>query len=274
MGRAPIAARHDAVRRILVALNAISDSQAAIERAAALAAAFEAELVAMFIEDVNLLHMADLPGHEVILASGRSQATSRAAIERQMQERAAAARAALIRVATARRLTWSFEVRRGRPSETLLEASRLADVVAAEWTGPGMALTAAVNGRRPVLAYYEGGDCGARVLALAVRAAVDRHVPLVVLVPARTTEAAAKQFAQVREMLHHHEVDWHLERVPPGVPALQKRLRQAPGQVLMIECGGKLVQGGKLPAAMSAAACEVLLVSAAGEDEAGTGAAT
>jgi hypothetical protein len=254
--------RHDdPVRRILVALNAISDSRAAIERAAALATAFEAELTGLFIEDVNLLHMADLPGYEVILATGRVQKTDRNMIEQQLRSRAEQARTTMARIATAQRLTWSFEVRRGRLGEALLEAAKLADVVAAEWSGPGMALTAATNGHRPVLAYYEGGACGARVLGVAVRAAVARHVPLVILVPARTMAAAEKPFAELRDMLRHHDVEWRMERIAPGVPALGKRLRQSPGQMLMIDTGGKLVAGGNLPGAMMAAGCEVVLVS-------------
>ena len=249
------------VRRILVALNAISDSQAAIERAAALAAAFEAELTGLFIEDVNLLHMAELPGYEVVLTTGRAQKTDRGVIERQIRARAERARDAMARVAAARRLAWTFEVRRARLGEALLDAAKLADVVAAEWTGPGMAVTARPDGRRPVLAYYEGGGCAARVLAVAVRAAVARKAPLQILVPARSVEAAQATIGELREMLRHHDVDWQIERIAPGVPALRKRLQQSPGQMLLIDSGGKLVTGGNLSLAMAAAACEVVLIS-------------
>ena len=46
------------IRRILVALDASPHSQAALQAASELAAALKAELVGIFVEDVNLLHLA------------------------------------------------------------------------------------------------------------------------------------------------------------------------------------------------------------------------
>ena len=76
------AARDAAVRRILVALNAVSDSHAAIERAAAMAADHEAELAGLFVEDLDLLRLCELPGHEVVLATGAARPTDRREMER------------------------------------------------------------------------------------------------------------------------------------------------------------------------------------------------
>ena len=50
-----------AIRRILVALDASTHSLAALETAAGLAARLEAELVGLFVEDINLLRAAELP---------------------------------------------------------------------------------------------------------------------------------------------------------------------------------------------------------------------
>ena len=49
------------IRRILVALDASEASRAAIRSAVDLAARFRAELVGLFVEDVNLLRSAQLP---------------------------------------------------------------------------------------------------------------------------------------------------------------------------------------------------------------------
>ena len=49
------------IQRILVALDASPHSQAALDAAATLAARVSAELQGLFIEDVNLLRLAELP---------------------------------------------------------------------------------------------------------------------------------------------------------------------------------------------------------------------
>ena len=51
----------DKIQRILVALDASTDSLAALDAAAKLAQCLQAELVGLFVEDVNLLYMAGLP---------------------------------------------------------------------------------------------------------------------------------------------------------------------------------------------------------------------
>ena len=54
-------ARELVIRRILVALDASRHSLAALEAAAELAARLKAELVGLFVEDIDLLRLAGLP---------------------------------------------------------------------------------------------------------------------------------------------------------------------------------------------------------------------
>jgi len=254
--------RDAAVRRILVALNAVSDSQAAIERAAAMAAEHEAELAGLFVEDLDLLHLCELPGFEVMLSSGTTRRTDRGEMERQLRARAAAAREALERIAAAHHLRWSFEVRRTRMLKAVREAAELADVVAADMAGPGRVSGWPVRPmHRGVLAYYEGGASSARVLALAVRAAVQQGMPLSVLVPVDDAAAAGEAATRVRALLRHHEVELTIERVQPGAAALQRRLRGGGAPLLFMEAAGRLVASGALPALAAAPGCEVVLVS-------------
>ena len=57
--------------RILVALDASPQSEAALRAAAELAALLEAELEGLFVEDINLLHLCGLPfGREIRLVYG------------------------------------------------------------------------------------------------------------------------------------------------------------------------------------------------------------
>jgi len=254
-----------AVRRILVALNAVSDSRAAIERAAAMAAEHEAELAGLFVEDLDLLRLCELPGHEVVLTTGAARPTDRREMERQLRARAETAKRVLERIAAAHHLRWSFEVRRARMLNAVREAAELADVVAADMTGPGRIERPDL--RPAVLAYFEGGPSSARVLGLAVRAAVQHDAPLSVLLPARDAAAAAAGYARVRELLRHHEVEVTLERLQPGAAALRRRLAGRGTPLLFMEAAGRLIAGGALPDIVSATGCEVILVSGGRQPE-------
>jgi hypothetical protein len=212
------------------------------------------------------LHAAELPGREVLWGTGEARITSRSDLEQQLRARAVVARRELERIAGARRLVWSFEVRRARLSEVLREAHGLADVVTAELTGSFLALTDTGHPRRPVLAYYEGGACAERLLALAVRGAVQQDVPLIVLIPARSAEAAARPSAEVRGLLRSHKLTWQIERVPPGPAALERRVRRAPGQMLMLDAAGRMMHEGRLAPGLGAGGCQVVLVSPAPAD--------
>src|SRR5690554_4657703 len=91
---------HREIQRILVALDASSSSQVALQTAVNLAVALEAELEGIFVEDINLLRLAELPFvHEVRTLSAVAQQMSRQQIEAELQAQAARARRALMAAA-------------------------------------------------------------------------------------------------------------------------------------------------------------------------------
>ena len=81
--------REGSVRRILVALDASPHSLAALRAAAELAADLDAELVGIFVEDINLLRLSDLPlASEVTIYTTTSRRLNRQEIERQLRSQA------------------------------------------------------------------------------------------------------------------------------------------------------------------------------------------
>ena len=73
-------------RRILVALDASQHSLAALEAASELAEALKAELVGIFVEDVNLLNLAGLPFvREVGYPSGAARPLDSPSMERALR---------------------------------------------------------------------------------------------------------------------------------------------------------------------------------------------
>ena len=117
-------------RRIVVLLDASGPGIEALEAAAARAAEVEAELVAVFVEDVDLLHVAGLPfAREIGVASATRRAMDAGAMERSLRALAGEARRSIEAVARRVPLQWSFSVAHGALSEELLAAAAEADLI-------------------------------------------------------------------------------------------------------------------------------------------------
>jgi nucleotide-binding universal stress UspA family protein len=118
------------IRRILVALDASSHSLAALETAAALAAALDAELTGLFVEDINLLRVAELPfAREMSLYSRAHRRLDLAELRLQLRALAGRARAALAAVAARHDIPWRFRVAHGAVPVEVLSASADADLI-------------------------------------------------------------------------------------------------------------------------------------------------
>jgi nucleotide-binding universal stress UspA family protein len=179
-----------AFRRILVAIDASTDSLAALGAVTQLAAELGAELIGLFIEDINLIHIARLPYAQEVgypMASTRQVSSSR--MERQLRAQAAKARQELAREADKGNVAWSFRVARGpvsgellaaaidadllvlgRISRSLIQTARLgstARTAIAQAPGPVLLMGPRVDLKRPVLLIYDGSDVAQRALAVA-----------------------------------------------------------------------------------------------------------
>lgn len=195
------------IRRILVALDASGASLAALDAAARLAAELEAEIEGLFVEDIELLRLAELPfAREVGLTFAQVRRVGGADMERALRAQAARARQALERVASRTSVQCSFRVVRGRVTEELLAAAVAVDLVAIGFTGqalprarPGTTATALATGatrpililpseaaiRPPVMAVYDGSPAARQALALAVRLAQAESWPLLLWIAGR-----------------------------------------------------------------------------------------
>ncbi len=103
------------VRRIVATLQPQRPASARVGAIADLARRMEAELLGLFIEDIDLLHFAALPfSHEVGEASASRRPIDVEAMERTMRARAEELRAALAEaLGEAPTVRWSFRVERG-----------------------------------------------------------------------------------------------------------------------------------------------------------------
>jgi len=110
--------------RVLVALDASPQSQAALRAAARVAAAMQAELLGLFVEDANLFHLCNSPFcREVGLRTAVVRQLESQTVERQLRVLAAEMRRSLARVAGEAQVHWSFQVTRGAVEHELLTAA-------------------------------------------------------------------------------------------------------------------------------------------------------
>ena len=119
------------IRRILLALDASPGSLAALEAAVDLAAKIEAELSGVFVEDEDLMRMAESPyARQIVYPSSAQTATSRASVEREIKSQGERARETLARAAERAHIRWSFRTVRGKVTSQLLAAAGEGDVLA------------------------------------------------------------------------------------------------------------------------------------------------
>lgn len=122
--------REQLIRRILVALDASAPSLVALEMAVQLAANLEAEIIGLFVEDINLLRLAGLPfAREVRRMSAATQQLSSRQVETELRAQATLARRALLAAAEQAHVNATFRVTRGRVDLELLAAALEADLL-------------------------------------------------------------------------------------------------------------------------------------------------
>ncbi|NTV45107.1 MAG: universal stress protein [Chlorobiales bacterium] len=200
------------IRRIVVAIDGSPHSQAALEAAAEMAHLLQAELTGIFVEDINLIRLAELPfAREVCQNRVTSEKLSISQIERQLRLQAKEAQEALQRSAERSTVQCSFRVVRGTVSAELLAAALEADLLALGRTSssfsrprhlgstakmaieqdqrtvllmrPDMAL------KHPVAVIYDGSEGSAQALAVAAKIAHQKG-PLQILIWAKTDDQA------------------------------------------------------------------------------------
>lgn len=178
------------IQRIIVAIDASLHSQAALKAAADLAARLEAELVGIFVEDENLLRMANLPfTQEVRLYSTNVATCSRENIRRQLKAQARKAERLVAAAARRAGVSASFHVARGQVEAELLAAGEATDLITIGRLGhshnqakqlgstaetllrkapyPVMVLRRGVRLRPSVFVLYDGSEAADRSLAMA-----------------------------------------------------------------------------------------------------------
>ena len=276
------AKREVTIRRILVALDASSHSLAALETATWLASRLKAELIGLFVEDIDLLRVAEFPfTRQVGLFSSTFQRLDLLELERQLRAQANQIRQALTAIAERAQVPWRFRVARGSVSSEVLAAGAKADLTIVGKRGrslslgkrvgstarmvmfEGQGLTLVLQQREeltaPVMVVYDSSPAAENALEAALNLANAINGHLSVLVIADDEHSLQKAQADVAERLKRKKqtADVHL-LMKPTVSGLTYVLKGK--GLLVLPCSEGLLQGEKLCELVNVVRNPVLLV--------------
>ncbi len=254
--------------RILVLLDASRASLAALEAAVAHAVSRQAELHAVFVEDIRLLRSAGFDfAREVGAVSGTSRQASIEAIEARLRRQIRRVRQALEAAVDGHRVAYSFSVRRGSVVQEILGLTGPNDLVVlgkVGWSGtPGRTLGStaralareapgsvllwdlgAVRREGPVLVVIDDFETSRKALTTALVLARQRQRPLTLLLLTLPEPGAteARDHA-VSEWLEQAQVDVRQRRLPSLSPlAIVRTLREERGCELVVSRQSRLLQ--------------------------------
>ncbi len=266
------------IRRILIALDASAQSLAALEQAAALAARLDAELLGLFVEDINLLRLAGLPfAREIGAHSARTRRLDDAGMERTLRVQARRAQQALSSVSERLRVQCSFRVARGQVGVRVLEAAHDVDLVTialarrrafsptarAVMAGaprPLLLLQQGAGLRSPVLVIYDGSAAADRALDVARQLAQalggQGGEDLSVLIPEREYENLARLKQEIDGFLEQAGLSGRIRPVNADPASIMRAVRMESAGTLVLTVWNE--EG--LHRLLAEADCAVLLV--------------
>ncbi|MBV6434215.1 MAG: hypothetical protein IANPNBLG_04460 [Bryobacteraceae bacterium] len=212
------------IRRILVALDTSPSSQAALEAAVALAERLNAEVCGLFVEDVDLLRVAESPyAREILYPSAEEGRLTRGGIEKRLRVQGEQARRALTAAAQRANVPCTFLSVRGKVSSELLAAAEKTDLVAIGRLGWSMGARLRIGStamdlvassgpvlllseyRAPapphLLLYFDGSPEASKALQWAAEVAGSDSGRLTVLLAAKDEEQAEQMREQARGLL-------------------------------------------------------------------------
>ena len=264
-------------------MDASEDSLAALEASSKLAADLQAELLGLFVEDINLLRLAELPvAREVVYASSSARALDLPRLERALRMQAVELERALASAAETSNVRWTFRVARGQVATEVLAAAQGADMLVLGRIGRspsrrarlGSTARAAVAGAvrtvvllergvslgRRVVVLFDGSKEAFRSLETAARLAGENEQELIVAICDEDSEGSNRLRTQSRDWLREQGCQARLRSVDRRAASLIDIVRQERAQVLIVAADHRLAQRKTLPDLLDKSRCVVVLL--------------
>lgn len=207
-----------------------------LEAAGELALQLRAELRGLFIEDANLLRLAELPiASEILCSSGQRSPISFALMSRELAAQADSLRRLVEQYAQRLRLPWSFSVVQDTLWRTCVSAGAEAELVLIGQRHTVPARYRRREAEQIVAVLLNGSPASHRALRIARQLAVSRPLavqPILLVLPGDTAD-------QAREPFQTELARCPAARLRPSVPVksldeARNFLRQHPPRLLLV----------------------------------------
>ncbi|MCB1950126.1 universal stress protein [Nitrosomonas sp.] len=249
------------IKRILVALDASTVDRNILQAGIALATRFNARLDALFIEDIDLLHVAELPFvREVVYGAAVGRSINVAGMERSIQTQTARLRKLVASIAQQNQIEIALSVLRGNVASMLCDASRQTDLLIIgkntqllEKSQKIGSITRFVlstarcnvavlqfgsNIERPVVVSFTGSEASQHALSLAIELAHEDHNQLIVLLPAVEDSKYQQLSKAVSESVDDYSLNVSLIRLTNNTAEqILQVVHRHQGRLLLLESG-------------------------------------
>ncbi|HBV21865.1 MAG TPA: universal stress protein [Nitrosomonas sp.] len=272
------------ISRILVAIDASVANRNILQAGIALANRFNARLNALFIEDIDLFHVAELPFvREFVYGSPTGRSINVAGMERSMQTQTARLRKLVEAIAQQNKIEITFDVLRGNVASALCDASKQTDLLV---IGKNTQLrtknqkignitrfvlsTASCNVvvlqygciiERPVVVCFIGSKTSRNALSLAIELAYEDHNQLIVLLPAVDAHEYQKLGEAINKSVQGHSLQVSLVRLGDNTAEqILQVIQQFHGRILLLEGSDALLTNAQKQALIAQADIPVILL--------------
>jgi hypothetical protein len=250
-------------RRIAVTLDAFDISAAALEQAARLAGRMGAKLEGIFVEDIDLLNLAELPFLCEVRKSSRSvEAMNPVRMEQEFRVLARRAEHLLGIQAARHHVAWSFRIWRGSIDTDLLNAVVEVDVLAL--TRLGSVLTRGHitrSGHNAIAVLYGDSQSGRRALETATTMAIEQQATLNILLPAAGETEPVTLQQEVLTRLGGQAGPVQFVALPDAsLPAVVETLADTGSNALILQRDHELLHTPTLRQCLNSLNCPLLVV--------------
>jgi nucleotide-binding universal stress UspA family protein len=253
--------------RITVMLGNTDADRTALEMLGQLTAETPAQILGLFMEDIDLLTLADLPvAREYCCLTHVERQLNAADIRRQLRIQARSAERALAAVAQRTGFSWSFQTVRGSLVSLLQDAAKEMDLMllgAARRTlpvpGHVSVTTLPRASSQPVSVIYDGSEASQRAFTVALRLARTGQQALDVFLMAASNDDLASLREQTERLAGPFALRFH-ELVNPAFEDILAAVRGQRAGTLVLGINERLISPESLELLRHRLRCPAILV--------------
>ena len=248
----------------MVVLGSLDSDRAALEALSVLAGSSPADILGMFLEDVDLLALAELPiAREYSLLTHVERRLQAPDIERLFRIQARAAQQSLAEIASRFGSSLSFRTARGAATALLREALVEADLMLFGAVRGSLRLPGGPSrgyaARQPVTVVFDGSDAAHHALHVALQLATDATLPLVVLLRAGSTDDLSRLKDEASRLAGTRQARL-VEMANPAWQDVLAEVRRHRSTLLVVATSDDLLREENLTRLRNELNCPVVLV--------------